>query len=62
VTLGLGEARRHELDKFRERVAVVEAEIPLDVVERKKLFRLACYGLRNNPFGSSYCASGGSAA
>jgi hypothetical protein len=36
--------------------------IPLDVVERKKLFRLACYGLRNNPFGSSHCASGGSAA
>ena len=26
VAIGLGEARRHELDKFRERVAVVEAE------------------------------------
>jgi hypothetical protein len=24
VAIGLGEARRHELDKFRERVAVVE--------------------------------------
>jgi hypothetical protein len=26
VSIGLGEARRHELDKFRERVAVVESE------------------------------------
>jgi hypothetical protein len=26
VAIGLGEPRRHELDKFRERVAVVEAE------------------------------------
>jgi hypothetical protein len=28
VTIGLGEARRHELDKFRARVAVVEPEFP----------------------------------
>lgn len=28
VPIGLGEARRHELDKFRERVVVVEAEFP----------------------------------
>jgi hypothetical protein len=35
VAIGLGEARRHELDKFRERVAACRNRIPLDLVERK---------------------------
>jgi len=44
VAIGLGEARRHELDKFRERVAVVEAEFR-STLSREKPF-LACYGVR----------------
>jgi hypothetical protein len=43
--IGLGEAPRHELDKFRERVAAdVEAEFR-STLSREKPF-LACYGVR----------------
>jgi hypothetical protein len=45
VAIGLGEAHRHELDKFRERVAVVEAEFR-STLSREKPSRPACYGVR----------------
>jgi hypothetical protein len=45
VAIGLGEAHRHELDKFRERVAVVEAEFH-STLSREKPSRPACYGVR----------------
>jgi hypothetical protein len=51
VAIGLGEARRHELDKFRERVAVVEAEFR-STLSRERPFRpaMAC---ANDAFGHS---------
>jgi hypothetical protein len=45
VAIGLGEARRHELDKFRERVPAVEAEFR-SMLSREKP-SLACYSVRN---------------
>jgi hypothetical protein len=44
VAIGLGEARRHELDKFRERVPAVEAEFR-SMLSREKP-SLACYSVR----------------
>ena len=44
LAVGPGEPRGHELDKFRERVAVVEAEFR-STLSREKPF-LACYGVR----------------
>jgi hypothetical protein len=38
VATGLGEARRHELDKFRERVAVVEPEFRSTLSKEEKPF------------------------
>jgi hypothetical protein len=38
VATGLGEARRHELDKFRERVAVVEPEFCSTLSKEEKPF------------------------
>jgi hypothetical protein len=35
MAIGLGEARRHELDKFREPVAAVEAEFRSTVTKKK---------------------------
>jgi hypothetical protein len=44
VAIGLGEARRHELDKFRERVAAVETEFR-STLSKEKPFRPARYGV-----------------
>jgi hypothetical protein len=44
VAIGLGEARRHELDKFRERVAAVETEFR-STLSKEKPFRPAHYGV-----------------
>jgi hypothetical protein len=44
VAIGLGDARRHELDKFREPVAAVEAEFR-STVSKESVFRPACYGV-----------------
>jgi hypothetical protein len=43
VAIGLGETCRHELDKFRERLAVVEAEFR-STLSRENLFwpAMAC--------------------
>jgi hypothetical protein len=41
----LAEARRHELDKFRERVAVVEPEFRSTSSKGEKPFRRAGYGV-----------------
>jgi hypothetical protein len=56
------EAFRHELDKFRERVAVLESRIPLDVVARKAFSGLLAMALANEAFRLRHCTSGGSAA
>jgi hypothetical protein len=45
VASGLAEARRHELDKFRERVAVVEPEFRSTSSKGEKPFRRAGYGV-----------------
>jgi hypothetical protein len=44
VDIGLGEARRHELDKFRERVAAVETEFR-STLSKEKPFRPARCGV-----------------
>jgi hypothetical protein len=54
VAIGLGEARRHELDKFRERVAVVEAELWPAMACANEAFghsRLCAWGLCAWAFG-----------
>jgi hypothetical protein len=56
VAIAVGEARRHELDKFREPVALVEAEFR-STLSRESLFwpAMAC---ANEAFGHSrLCAS-----
>jgi hypothetical protein len=57
VAIALGEARRHELDKFREPVAHVEAEFR-STLSREKISGLLAMARANDAFGHSrLCAS-----
>jgi hypothetical protein len=55
VSIGLGEARRHELDKFRERVAVVEPEFR-STLSKKAFSGLLAMAFANDALGPSHCA------
>jgi hypothetical protein len=53
VAIGLGEARRHELDKFREPVALVEAESRSTLSREEAFSGLLAMARANNAFGHS---------
>jgi hypothetical protein len=58
VATGLGDARRHELDKFRERVAAVEPEFRSTLSKEEKPFWRAGDGVGKRRICLSYCARG----
>jgi hypothetical protein len=63
VAIALGEARRHELDKFREPVAHVEAEFRSTLSREKTFSGLLAMARANDAFGATaVCAHRPSAA
>ena len=58
VATGLGKARRHELDKFRERVALVEPKFRSTLSKEESLSGVLAMALADGAFGPSYYVRG----
>jgi hypothetical protein len=58
VANGLDKARRHELDKFRERVAAVEPKFRSTLSKEESLSGVLAMALADGAFGPSYYVRG----